>query len=316
MKSLVTVSVGLAFVVLLFLPSFLRSHEKNRPEIGDVSWSRDFEGTLAASKESGKPVFILFQELPGCQGCRDFGQTVLTNPQIVEAIETLFEPVLVHNNSGGKDAEILKRYKEPAWNYQVVRFLDAEGKDIIPRRDRVWTTPALAARMVAALEKSGQPVPNYLRALSSTASSDVGTAAFAMLCFWTGEQRLGGIDGVLTTEAGWLDGREVTLVRFDREKLPFETLTKKAESFDCAQKVFTTTTEDAVVAAKSRLKHAALTDSYRAAKKSDQKRQLPGTQFQNLDLSPTQATKVNAFARSNPKLAASWLSPRQLATLN
>ncbi|MEM0895757.1 MAG: VPGUxxT family thioredoxin-like (seleno)protein, type 2 [Verrucomicrobiota bacterium] len=316
MKSLVTISIGLAFVVLLILPSFLRSNEKHRPEVGNVNWSRDFEGTLAASKQSGKPVFVLFQEVPGCQGCRDFGQTVLTNPQIVEAIESLFEPVLVHNNAGGKDAEILKRYKEPAWNYQVVRFLDAEGKDIIPRRDRVWTTPALAARMVAALAESGRPVPNYLRALAATASSEVGIAAFAMFCFWTGEQRLGGINGVLTTEAGWFDGREVTLVRFNRDKIPFNTLVKKAESFDCAHKVFTTTTEDAIVVAKSRLQQAALTDSYRVAKKSDQKRQLPGTPFQDLELSPGQATKVNAFARSNPDLAAAWLSPRQRSSLN
>ena len=52
-----------------------------------------------------------------------------------------------------------KRFKEPAWNYQVVRFLDAEAKDIIPRKDRVWTIEALAMRMVEALEKHGRKTP-------------------------------------------------------------------------------------------------------------------------------------------------------------
>ena len=69
---------------------------------------------------------------------------------MVNAIESAFVPLLVKNNADGSDAELLKRFKEPAWNYQVVRFLDAGGADIIPRKDRVWTTPALAARMVDA----------------------------------------------------------------------------------------------------------------------------------------------------------------------
>ena len=36
-----------------------------RPELGRVEWSRDLEASLAASKLSGKPVLVLFQEVPG-----------------------------------------------------------------------------------------------------------------------------------------------------------------------------------------------------------------------------------------------------------
>jgi len=84
----------------------------------------------------------------------------------VKAIESEFVPVLIHNNKPGSDAKLLKRFKEPAWNFQVVRFLDAKGADIIPRKDRVWTTPALAARMVAALKKHGRDVPLALGRLA------------------------------------------------------------------------------------------------------------------------------------------------------
>ena len=87
---------------------------------------------------------------------------MLSNPQLVRLIESEFVPLLVHNNRPGRDAELLKRFKEPAWNYQVVRFLDSEGEDIIPRKDRVWTRQALAARMAAALRASGRPVPDEL----------------------------------------------------------------------------------------------------------------------------------------------------------
>lgn len=138
----------------------------NPIEVGAVDWGRDLEQAYKISGETGRPVFVLFQEVPGCSGCQEFGKTVLTQPQIVEAIETEFLPVLVYNNRWGEDRRILDRFGEPAWNFQVVRFLDAAGRDIIPRKDRVWTVGELAVRMVKTLEVSGRPVPGYLKALA------------------------------------------------------------------------------------------------------------------------------------------------------
>jgi len=131
----------------------------NPVEVGTVSWLRDYPAALATSKKSGKPVFLLFQEVPGCAGCKQFGKDVLSDPVVVKSIEENFVPLLIHNNKGGKDAEILKKYNEPAWNFQIVRFLDSEGKDLIPRKDRVWTAEELQPRMKAALEKAGKPRP-------------------------------------------------------------------------------------------------------------------------------------------------------------
>ena len=34
-------------------------------ELGTVQWSGDYAEGLAAVKESGKPMFLLFQEVPG-----------------------------------------------------------------------------------------------------------------------------------------------------------------------------------------------------------------------------------------------------------
>lgn len=94
---------------------------------------------------------------------------MLTNPQLVRAIEEEFIPILVYNNrSGGMDLELLQRYREPAWNFQVIRFLDADGRDIIPRKDRVWTTLGVANRMVKTLEALKRPVPDYLVTLAGT----------------------------------------------------------------------------------------------------------------------------------------------------
>ena len=100
----------------------------NPIEIGAVQWGRDLSKALRMSAETGRPVFVLFQEVPGCSGCQDFGRTVLTNPLVVEAVEDEFLPILVFNNRGGEDRRLLDRFGEPAWNFQVVRFLDAQGE--------------------------------------------------------------------------------------------------------------------------------------------------------------------------------------------
>ena len=89
----------------------------------------------------------------------------------------------------------------------------------------------------------------------------------------------------------------------------------KAESFDCARKVYTNNKADEEAAKQSGLARGALTKAYRPADKADQKRQLSGTPFANLKLFPVQATKVNAFARTDLEKAMSWLSPRQVSDL-
>lgn len=91
---------------------------------------------------------------------------MLGHTKLVAIIEREFVPVLVRNNVPGREAEIRKRFKEPAWNYQVVRFLDAEGKDLIPRKDKVWTLKPLAERMIKALKAAGREVPDDLEGLA------------------------------------------------------------------------------------------------------------------------------------------------------
>jgi hypothetical protein len=50
----------------LFLPLMAcSSQEYTPPELGTVSWQTDHDKALALSAKSGKPVFLLFQEVPG-----------------------------------------------------------------------------------------------------------------------------------------------------------------------------------------------------------------------------------------------------------
>ena len=94
-----------------------------------------------------------------------FGEGPLSQPLLVEAIEDLFEPVLIHNNAEGYDEQILERFLERAWNNPVVRYLDAAGDDLIPRAEEIWTTAQVTARTVLALRAAGRPVPPWLALL-------------------------------------------------------------------------------------------------------------------------------------------------------
>ncbi|MCP4081960.1 MAG: hypothetical protein GY819_10625 [Planctomycetaceae bacterium] len=99
---------------------------------------------------------------------------------MVEAIEDQFIPVVIFNNKK-EDEELLKSFSEPAWNNPVVRFLDGDGKDLIPRKDSVWQVAPLAERMYASLEAAGRKPPAYLRAMALGWRYSLQRASFAML---------------------------------------------------------------------------------------------------------------------------------------
>src|SRR5262245_52917392 len=134
-----------ALLALALVPLF--GDTQSPPELGRVHFGRNVDAALAQAASAKKPVFLLFQEIPGCATCKSFGAGPLTHPLLVESIETLFVPVVVHNNKGGEDAQALERFHEPAWNNPVVRWLDGAGRDLIPREDGVWSADEIAARM-------------------------------------------------------------------------------------------------------------------------------------------------------------------------
>ena len=91
-------------LLLLLFPFWSASAQDNSFKVGSVHWGKDFPGALAESESTGRLVLLLFQEVPGCSGCRSFGKNVLTDSLLVEAIEDEILPVLVYiNRSSGMD---------------------------------------------------------------------------------------------------------------------------------------------------------------------------------------------------------------------
>ncbi len=305
---LAVVGVGAAL-----LGTFQAIPQQGSPkELGQVDWGRDLDTAKAESAKTGKPVLLLFQEIPGCKTCQDFGRSPMSHPLLVEAIETEFVPVAIYNNRPGGDALILKKYDEPSWNFPVMRFVDADGADILPRRDRIWDTGGVARRLVEALTAAGREPPAYLRLAAAEAGpGQVAKATFAMHCYWEGEARLGALDGVLTTRAGWFGGNEVVEVVFDPTVRDYDRLVKSAQELECARTVYAHDQEQFAKATKLAGHKVVLVESpARNAKASDQKYALNRSELRHLPLTPMQATKVNADLR-NGEDPRRWLSPRQ-----
>ncbi len=282
------------------------------PELGAVRWVREFQTARELALRSGQPLLVLFQEVPGCSTCVAFGKSVLSHPLLVEAIESEFVPVAILNNRSGPDREVLERFGEPAWNNPVVRFIDASGGDLIPRQAGVWSRREIARRMEAALEAADREVPPYLRLLALEADlPEAGRATLVTHCFWRGEACIGDLPGVLATSAAWHASREVLEVRFDASRLSYRELLERAMQRSCAHAVVARSQAELAIAHEVFGDEASLSHQpSRPAGLLDDKRYLKQSPYRDLELTPLQATKMNAaLARgTDPSL---WLSPRQ-----
>ena len=283
-------------------------------ELGKVDWHRDFDKGIALSKKAQKPIFLLFQEVPGCSTCQNYGKNVLSHPLIVDAIENLFVPVAVFNNKGGEDAKILKLYGEPSWNNPVVRIVDENQKDIVKRVGGNYSQLGIVQAMVHALQAKNIAIPAYLDLLEKellAKHTDLETANLSMFCFWTGEKQLGKIDGVVETQPGFMGGREVVQVKYDPAIINYEKLVKEAVSANCASHVYAENVQQEKKASKV-VGQRSVSNKSNFRMDKDPKYYLSRTPYQYIPMTALQAVKVNSLIgeRKNPD---SILSPRQIA---
>lgn len=286
------------FLPLLFCVTILsataqqKTNPKNQDEeLGKVAWLRDYDTAIQLSAKQNKPILILFQEVPGCATCRNYGHNVLSNPLMTEAIENEFVPLAIFNNKGGNDAKILKKYGEPSWNNPVVRIVDFNGDNLVRRVASDYSAKGLYNAMITALKKYGNEIPEYMQILGKelSAVNNQKETYYSMYCFWTGEKKLGSTEGVINTEAGFMKGREVVKVTYNPEIITDHTLTSFAKQ--------------------NNMSPISKDTSYNASTK-DEDYYLQHSNFKFLPLSPLQRTKINS-ALGNRKNAEKYLSPKQ-----
>lgn len=233
-----------------------------------------------------------------------FGRGPLSHPLLVEALEDEFVPLAARNNVEGLEKRLLERFGEPAWNNPVLRFVAPDGADVVARRDRIWSTPEVARRLVDALAAAKRPVPEWLAGLAAELGAQRERALFTMHCFWEGEAAIGALPGVLATSAvdvaasasGTGKIEEGLLVEYDPATLPRERLVATWKTIAGAGRDLGD--DGAALAAAT------------PAKPSDRKHTLRAHPLWRLPMTPQQQARVNAaLAGATDPLAS--LSPRQ-----
>ncbi|AXT53688.1 thioredoxin family protein [Aquimarina sp. BL5] len=259
-------------------------------ELGKVRWLRNYDDVMTLAKKENKDVLILFQEVPGCSTCRNYGHNVLSHPLIVEAIENSFVPLAIFNNKGGKDAQILRKYNEPSWNNPVIRIVNSHGDDVVNRIGNDYSALRLCKSIQQALIAKGQIVPEYINLLEQELlGTNPNKAYYKMSCFWTGEKELGKLPAVLNTESGFINHSEVVEVTYNPKEMTKAALDAYAKSNDMG-----------------------LIDNKQSFIPSpkDVHYYLQQTKFIYLPLTELQKTKINS-ALGNGQPTKHFLSPKQ-----
>ncbi len=289
---------------------YIKYPKDNPVELGKVHWNRNYNVALNKSKEKKLPLFILFQEVPGCSNCTTYGNKVLSHPLIVEIIETYFIPLCIYNNLAGNDALVLHKFNEPAWNNPVVRIIDESETDIVPRQNDFRSTYKTLITIRQALSDSGCTIPEYLSLLideyEGFEKGLVDEVYFGMGCFWAGEKEIGGLGGVIGTEAGYMYGKEVVKVTYRKDQSSLEQIVNSSRRAGCADEVFGAIQNGSKILIRP-------IGPYQ--KDEDDKYYLSKSKYRIIPMTGLQKTKVNmAIAKQiDPKR---YLSPRQISLLN
>lgn len=282
-------------------------------ELGDVNWLRNLEEAKEQARKSDKPIFILFQEVPGCHTCREFGKRVLEHPLLVEAIEDHFIPLAIYNNKQGHDDHVLNMYNEPAWNNPVLRVVDSEGKSILDRLSGYYSPYEVVVYLQKALIEWKEPIPPYLSLLEEELRAvHVGLKEtyLSMFCFWSGEKHIGKIAGVISTEAGYMDGKEVVKVGYAPDLLNYEDLVRKAQSVQCASSSYTNDAEE-LKDARSLFRASEIHSPSSYRKDRQDKYYLRKSDLRFIPLTTLQKTRFNSMIGQGLD-PSHMLSPRQL----
>lgn len=133
-------------------------------ELGKVRWLRNFAQAQQHARQTNKPMFVLFTEVPGCNTVRGFARTVLSDPAMIRAIEREFVPVVVYNNIQGVDREVLSSFEEPTWNNPVVRIMTPEREALASRFAGPYTMEAMSRNIVSSYTTRGAQAPTHLSA--------------------------------------------------------------------------------------------------------------------------------------------------------
>jgi len=280
-------------------------------ELGKVQWNRSLKTAQKLAQSSGKPILILFQEVPGCITCQNYGSEVLSHPLIVEAIETYFIPLAVFNNKAGFDKEVLDIFKEPSWNNPVVRIVSHDLTEWTNRLSSNYSSLGLIEKINTTILKTKGKIPRWLQLLEEEFKAHhlgIQKVYLGMHCFWAGEKHFGALDGVMATRAGFIAGAEVVEIEYDPSKMSLNKIIENGQINGQADKIFLPANQkistDSIVVKPFRDFKADIESKY----------YIYNSHYRFLPMTRMQSSRVNSLLgnKQSPDLI---LSPRQIHLL-
>lgn len=312
-------------------------HKNSNEEMGQFNFEfngASFQKALEKSRATDKPVLLIFQEMLGSPESIAFGKTVLSQPLLIEAAESLFITVIV-NIAGTThgDAQILYRYQDNCHYDTVVRIVNEKGQDLVGKlEDSRCSVGNIAKAMVEVLERKELKIPNYLRVLEREyiarveVPSHVLRAKAKNLVFGTedatkAEIAFTELNGVIGVECGKLSGCNVVKVTYNADVVSCRTVFLHAVFHVEVEMVYWTDTEQKMSLQPELQKLEVAQslyefDSSRLVPGRNPKQFLRTTLFRYVPLTTLQSMLANlAISKNLPEDANNVLSPRQLAIL-
>jgi copper chaperone CopZ len=227
---------------------------------------------------------------------------------IKELIETYFIPLAIYNNKSGYDAEVLKKFNETSWNNPVVHITNHEGKDILPIFHGQYSEGQMITYIRKAMQANGKLIPKYLQLLEEEYTAQKSELTLEMYCFWSGEKNIGSQDGVIYTEAGFSNGKEVVKVTYDKSKINAASIIKNAKATGNADAIHT---NDPTLLSLAKQNNISVKKPNTYRKDNEVHYYLYHSKYHKLELTPMQATRINS-ALAQGQSPEDYLSPRQI----
>jgi hypothetical protein len=270
-----------------------------------------------------RPVLLVQAEIPGDT---EAGNEIFSHPLIVEAADSLFTTVF---NKGENYSCSASRSASGKSRRTRVGFFDELGNEIVPSLSAdLLTRAGMAEAMIATLEACEQPVPKYLKILYDEERGRINTgpvglpvscyyrAVFGMNDSTLGEVEFAGLDGVISTRAGFLACQKIVQVIYDPVRLSFGAVINYALKRKVGDIIYYQTNDERMVAMMQiqRLKeNSKLTEFLGTIQLDyDPKRALRKSPLRYVPLTDLQATRANRLVHLDRfDEAMHLLSPRQ-----
>jgi hypothetical protein len=311
-------------------------HQNPREELGQLKFkynASSFHNALAESRNTEKPVLIVFHELSGSADAITFGKTVLSHPLLIEAAESMFVTMFVDMaGTNPDDVQIISRYHENRHNDTVVRIVNGNGKDLAVRLEgRCCSVGKIARAMREALERKNLQVPTYLKFLEteylarvhlpSQASRGIAKEiVFKTEAATKAEIDFAELDGIIDVECGNLCGSRAVKVTYNSEVIDCKAILLHAIFHLDVDTVYWTNWYE-MMAMQSDLEMDAKPNfvelgSSTFTRGKNPKNFLRTTLLRYVPLTSLQALQANlAISKNHREVALNILSPRQLAIL-